>query len=98
MIELYDFVDAASKLIKDKTKTLVLHRCMKQHLKFKVYKSFEYKLYLINSRNGEKTLLFEKSFIKNTPAEDIPKVWDDCDKELLSELIKWLINDFKVWI
>lgn len=74
-MELYDFVDAASKLMKDKTKTLVLHRCMKQHPKFKVYKTYEYRLYLVNSGNKEKTLLLEKAFTKNVPAEDILKVW-----------------------
>lgn len=97
-MELYDIVDAASKLMKDKTKTLVLHRAMKQHPKFKVYKSFEYKLYMVNSGNKEKTLLLEKVFTKNTPADDILKTWNECDKEYLPMLIQWIINEFTAWL
>lgn len=97
-MELYDIVDAASKLLKDKTKTLVLHRCIKQHPKFKVYKTFEYRLYLVNSRNNERTLLLEKTLTKNTPADDILKIWNECDKEYLIVIIQWLINEFPKWI
>lgn len=97
-MELYDIVDAASKLMKDKTKTLVLHRCMKQHPKFKVYKSYEYRLYMVDSGNKEKTLLLEKIFTMNAPAEELLRVWDECDKEYLSVLIQWIANEFTVWL
>lgn len=97
-MELYDIVDAISNLMKDKTKALVLHRAMKQHTKFKVYKSFEYKLYMVNSRNKEKTLLLEKVFTKNTPTDDILKTWNECDKEYLPMLIQWILNKFTAWL
>lgn len=97
-MELYDLIDAACKLMQDKTNTLVLHRDMKQHPRFKVYKSFEYKLYLVNSGNKEKILLLEKVFTKNTPADDILKTWNECDKEYLPTFIKWLTNEFIKWI
>lgn len=97
-MELYDIVDAVSNLMKDKTKTLVLHKVMKQHPIFKVYKSFEYRLYIINSGNKEKNLLLEKVFTKNTPADNILKTWDECDKEYLPMLIQWITKEFTTWL
>lgn len=96
---IYNIVDAASKLIKDKVNTLVLHKSVKQHSKFKVYKIFEYKLYLVNSRNKDKTLILEHSFTRNTPSDDLLNTWIECDKEYLPILIKWFTEkDFISWI
>ena len=98
-MELYDIVEAASSLMRDKSTTLVLHRSMKQHPKFKVYKIFEYKLYLVNSGNNTKTLLLEKAFTKNTPSDEIIKAWNASDKEYLPVLIKWLTtNEYTSWL
>lgn len=93
-MELYDIVESLNKVLKDKTRTLVLHRSMKQHPKFKVYKLFEYRLYLVNSGNKEKTLLLEKVFTMNSPADDILKIWKECDTEYLSTLMEWVTKEF----
>ena len=84
-----DIVDAANHYLKEGT--LVLHRSMKIHPKFKVYKRFRYDLYIV--KNKEKSLIFSFEETKNTPAEDMIKVWDDCDKLYLRELIKWIAGD-----
>lgn len=88
-MELYDIVDAASLYLKEGI--LVLHRSMKVHPKFKVYKRFCYDLYIV--KNKEKSLIFSFEETKNTPAEDMVKIWDDCDKLYLRELIKWIAGD-----
>lgn len=99
MIELYDIIEAANSLLKEKSLTLVLHRNMKVHSKFKVYKIFEYKLYAVNTNNKTKTILIDKSFTVNTPADDITCTWDKCDKEFLPVLIKWFSSEeFTSWI
>lgn len=88
-MELYNVIDAASTLLKKGT--LVLHRSMKIHPKFKVYKIFCYNLYYITDK--EKILLFSHEEVKNTPAEDISKIWIECDRLYLSELIKWFAGE-----
>lgn len=95
MIELYDIIEAANTFIKEGT--LVLHRNMKVHSKFKVYKRFCYDLYYI--KNSNKTLLFSYEELKNTPNDEIIKVWSECDKSYLRELIKWFTSiNFKSMI
>ena len=91
-MELYDIVDAASANLKEGT--LVLHRSMKVHPKFKVYKRFCYDLYIV--KNKEKTLLFSFEETKNITADEISIVWYGCDKLYLRELIKWIAgNEYK---
>lgn len=99
MIELNDIIEAADSLLKDKSLTLVLHRNMKTHPKFKVYKIFEYKLYAVNTSDKTKTILIDKSFTANTPADDIICTWNKYDKEFLPVLIKWFSSEeFTSWI
>lgn len=88
-MELDDIIEAASSDIKGST--LVLHRSMKIHPKFKVYKRFCYDLYSINS-NGKNPLL-SCEWAKNTTADQITETWSDCDKLYLRELIKWLAGE-----
>lgn len=88
-MELYDIIEAASTYLKEGT--LVLHRSMKVHPKFKVYKIFCYNLYKIE--NKEKTLIFSFEETKNTPVDSIDEVWNECDKLYLRELIKWIAGD-----
>ena len=88
-MELYDIVEAASYHLKEGT--LVLHRNMKVHPKFKVYKRFCYDLYYIKS--NEKRLLFSYEEVKNTPSDELDKIWSDCDKLYLIELIKWFTGE-----
>ena len=53
-MELYDIIDAASSYIKDGT--LVLHKSMRIHPKFKIYKRFCYNLYIVKDK--DKKLIF----------------------------------------
>lgn len=87
MIVVDDIIKASNDIIKD---DLILHRNMKVHPKFKVYKNFEYNLYSI--KGGNKTLLFNHTFTENTPSNDILEVWEECDKKYLSVFLNWLIN------
>lgn len=89
MIGLYDIVEAASVYLKEGT--LVLHRSMKVHPTFKVYKKFCYDLYKVVDKNKE--LLFSYENTVNTPADSIDKVWDECDSLYLGVLITWLASD-----
>lgn len=88
-MELYDIVNAAGSLLKEGT--LVLHRSMKVHPTFKVYKRFCYDLYKVVNKNKELLFSFEET--KNTPADDITKVWAECDKAYLGWFIKWVSGD-----
>lgn len=87
-MELYDIIEAASSYLKEGT--LVLHRSMRVHPKFRVYKRFCYDLYYIKDKN--KSLLFSHEEVKNAPADDIIKIWSDCDKLYLRELIRWFVG------
>lgn len=88
-MKLYDIIEAANSMLKEGT--LVLHRNMKVHPTFKIYKIFCYDLYKID--NGNKELLLTEEIIENTSSEDITKIWYKCDKEYLKSLIKWLSSD-----
>lgn len=88
-MELYDIVEAASSNIKNGE--LVLHRSMKVHTKFKVYKRFCYDLYVVKGK--EKTCIKSFEEVKNSPADDLVKVWNGCDKLYLRELIKWFASE-----
>lgn len=91
-MDLYDIITAVEPII---NKTLVLHRNMKQHPKFKVYKVFEYNLYSIGSDNS-KELLLSQSYTINSASEDIEINWDKCDKSYLVILLKWIYNGFNI--
>lgn len=88
-MELDDIINAASLLIKEGT--LILHRSMKVHPKFRVYKKFLYDLYKVNGNSKE--LLFSFEEVKNTPSDDIMKIWSECDKVYLGRFIKWVSSD-----
>jgi hypothetical protein len=94
MIELYDVIEALSTNVKTEKGILVLHRSMKVHPKFKVYKRFCYDLYLVKGK--EKTLIFSFEEVKNTPADDLIKIWNECDKLYLKKLMGWVAsNEYK---
>lgn len=91
-MELYDIIEAASKFVHPTRGTLVLHRSVKEHPKFKVYKKYCYYLYLVNGKGKEQLLSFEHT--KNSPADDMLKDWKELDKEFLLQLIPWLSSEF----
>lgn len=92
MIDLNDIIDIAGSELKDGT--LVLHRSMRVHPKFKVYKKFCYDLYRVNGKDKE--LIYTCEETKNTPADDIISVWKECDKNFLKWLLKWIAgNEYK---
>lgn len=87
---IYSLIEAASSLIDKNKGMLIIHRNMKVHPKFKVYKTFAYSIYLV--KNKEKELLLEWETTKNT-TDDIIEVWRDADKEFLPKLINWLSSE-----
>lgn len=87
-MELYDIIEALNDITDN---TLVLHRSMRIHPKFKIYKEFYYDLYSIKGSN--KTLLFTFKEIRNIPSEGIEDTWKECDKLYLRELLKWIKSE-----
>lgn len=89
MIELYDIIEAMNSYLTDGM--FVLHRSMKVHSKFKVYKIFCYNLYHVTKDNKVIVLSYEET--KNAPSDSIKEVWLECDKLYLRKLVKWLSGD-----
>lgn len=87
-MEVEDIIEAINKI---SCATLVLHRKMTVHPKFKVYKVYSYSLYRVDL--PEKQLLLEWSVTRNAPAENIGRVWREADKEYLPILVNWLSSD-----
>ena len=88
-MELDDIIDAASSYIKDGT--IGLHKSMRRHRKFKIYKKFCYNLYIVKGK--EKRLIFTIEETKNVTEDEISSVWLSCDKLYMRELIKWIAGD-----
>lgn len=86
-MEINDIIEAINKVSKT---TLILHRSMTVHPKFKIYKVYSYNLYRVDN---DKQLLLEWSVAKNTSSDTIGKCWDEADKEYLSILVNWLSSD-----
>ena len=91
-MELYDIIEAASKFVHPTRGTLVLHRSIKEHPKFKVYKKYCYYLYLVNGKDKEQLLSRECTI--HSPADDMLNDWKKLDKEFLLQLIPWLTSEF----
>ena len=84
-MELYDIVNAMNTFIPKNKGMLVLHRSMKEHKKFKIYKIFEYNLWLVKGK--EKQLVSTLSESVNTPMDKIEETWKTVDKKFLPNLI-----------
>lgn len=94
-MEINDIIEAASIYLKEGT--LVLHRSMKLHPKFKIYKRFCYDLYIV--KNTESNLIFSFEETRNITFDEIEDTWHNCDKLYLRELIKWIAgNEYKSMI
>lgn len=87
MIRVEDVVEAIGK---DLNKTLVLHKSIRTHPTFKVYKIYTYSLYDISK---DKTELLTLEISKNLSIERIEETWNDCDKRFIDALINWLSSD-----
>ncbi len=92
MIEIYDIIEALEQVLK---KNLVLHRSIKTHHRFKIYKIFEYNLYSIEPDKSKK-LLLSQSYTTYSPSDDISNIWKENDKKYLSYLFKWIYNEFSI--
>lgn len=92
MIELYDIVESLSSMVDTERGALVLHRSMKVHPKFKVYKKFCYDLYLVKNKN-EKTCILSYEETRNTYADDILPVWKEVNKKYLKKLMQWVASN-----
>lgn len=91
MIELYDIIEAMNTYLSNGT--LVLHRNMKVHSKFKAYKIFCYNLYHITKDN--KVIVLKCEEVRNAPSDTIKEVWLECDNLYLRKLVKWVSEEFK---
>lgn len=87
MIRVEDIVEAIGKNL---NKTLVLHKSIRTHPTFKVYKIYTYVLYDI-SKEKIKLLTLETS--KNLSIEKLEEAWNDCDRSFVETLINWLSSD-----
>lgn len=93
-MELYDIIEAANKFVHPSRGTLVLHRSVREHPKFKVYKKYCYYLYLVNGKEKKQLLSYEHT--KNSPSEDMLRDWKELDKDFLMQLIPWLSSEFYI--
>lgn len=84
-----DIVDIASTDIKNGT--LVLHKSIKVHPKFKIYKIFCYDLYFVNGKNKEHIYTHEE--VKNITTDDVNKLWSTYDRIFLRWFFRWMIGD-----
>lgn len=87
MIRVEDIVEAIGKNL---NKTLVLHKSIRTHPTFKVYKIYTYSLYDI-SKDKIKLLTLEIS--KNLSIERLGEAWNNCDKKFVDTLINWLSSN-----
>lgn len=87
MIRVEDVVEAIGKNL---NKTLVLHKSIRTHPTFKVYKIYTYSLYDISK---DKTKLLTLEISKNLSIERLEEAWSDCDKRFIDALINWLSSD-----
>lgn len=92
MIDLYDIIEATGKFVHPSRGTLVLHKSIKAHPKFKVYKKYCYYLYLVNGK--EKKQLLSREVTKNSPADNMLDDWKELDKEFLLQFIPWLSSEY----
>lgn len=93
-MELYDIIEAASKLVDKSKGFLVLHRGVHVNPRFKVYKRYSYALYLVSNRDkNDRECLLRYETEKNSPAENMDKDWKEQDMIFLSILIDWLSSE-----
>ena len=81
MIRVEDIVEAIGK---DLNTTLVLHKSVEIHPRFKVYKVYSYGLYAIED---DKIMLLSFKVNKNSSTDNMTEAWDDCDKQFVKRLI-----------
>ena len=87
MIRVEDIVEAIGK---DLNTTLVLHKSVETHSKFKVYKVYSYGLYAIED---DKIMLLSFKVNKNSSTDNMIEAWDDCDRQFVSYIVSWLSSD-----
>lgn len=87
MIKVEDIVEAIGKNL---NKTLVLHKSIRTHPTFKVYKIYTYVLYDI-SKSKIELLTLEVS--KNLSIERLEEAWNDCDRRFIDALVSWVSSD-----
>ena len=87
MIRVEDIVEAIGK---DLNTTLVLHKSVEIHSRFKVYKVYSYGLYAIEDG---KIMLLSFKVNKNSSTDNMAEAWDDCDRQFVSYIVSWLSSD-----
>lgn len=87
MIKVEDIVEAVGKNL---NRTLVLHKSIRTHPTFKVYKIYTYVLYDVSK---DKTRLLTLETNKNLSIERLEEAWNDCDRRFIDALISWMSSD-----
>lgn len=76
---------------------LVLHKEIKSHSTFKVYKEFIYTLYSIKGKNKSIVFTLDKTFKCTKDNED--SIRNSMEEELLTSIYKWIhSNDFDKYL
>lgn len=90
-MSIYDIIEEINKSISFGKKFLLLHRSVKIHPTFKVYKKFCYNLYLVDPVDNKECILSHEG-TKNTPSDEMDVAWEEQDRIFLSVLIKWIAS------
>lgn len=81
-------IEALNKIILPNNGKIILHKELKRHKKFPIYKEYIYNLYLLNTSY---TLIYKFSHQLNTT--DISKGWTTCDNLFLPYLLRYITSD-----
>lgn len=92
MIRVEDIVEAIGKNLNT---TLVLHKSVETHPRFKVYKVYSYGLYAIED---DKIMLLSFKVNKNSSTDNMAEAWNDCDRQFVSYIVSWLSSDIYIYI
>lgn len=92
-MEIYDVINAMNKVVSDDIGGhYVLHRSMEEQ-SIKLYKRFNYDLYLIKDKKKEPVLSFSQ--IVRLPSISIDSVWAEMDRLFLVQLLRFIYGKFK---
>lgn len=87
---IYDIVDTVNEVLNIENTSLVLHKNIQMHPKVKVYKIFNYNLYLVGKTTE---CVLSLSETKNAPSADLNEAWEEMDNAFCKKLLYWLTTD-----
>lgn len=87
---IYEIINAANEVLNIKNASLILHKNIQMHPKIKVYKIFNYNLYLVGK---DTKCVLSLSDTKNVPSSELNNAWEEMDIAFCKELLNWLTTD-----